>query len=276
MARRRRGGIQEIDDYGGYSGAQIDAALRETLRSDWPSILLRLVVVGVVYTLLARAIQAGMSSPYLVLPLLLEILLIFWLGWLMTGTVVTCPTFRKSAGSLGVTLLWTALILLPLIVAMAIDRQNETLDAEQILPRAQRMWAVIQHHQLHWAMAAMVLGLLVSTAMDILRWRAGGGAFFWASITHAGFRMALVIVLVPVLGFLGVFLAELFIWLADRFAWWEPLTAQLWAWPMWALLLVLELGALVVGVLMHRELLAKAATPSRGSAFGNVEAGDRP
>jgi hypothetical protein len=259
MARGRRRGIGSHDDYGGYSGEQVDAALRETLRSDWPSLALRLVVVGVVYTLLARAILDGMSSPYLVLPLLSEVLLIFWLGWLMTRTLVDCPSFRKSAGSLWLTVFWTAVAGAVVLGALAFDRQNQALDSAQIVPRAQRVWAVIQHHQLHWALVAMLLGLLISTAMDILRWRDKGGVFFWASITHVGFRMGLLIVLIPVLGFFGIFLAEVLLWLAERFVWWEALSAQLWAWPVWVLLLVLELGTVVVSVLMHRDLLAKAA-----------------
>jgi hypothetical protein len=204
-----------------------------------------------------------MSSPYLLLPLLLEVLLIFWLGWLMTLTVVDCPNFRKSAGSLGLVAFWTVGIGVVVLGALAFDRQNETLDSAQILPRVQRMWTVMQQHQLHWALLAMVLGLLVSTAMDILRWRAKGGVFFWASITQAGFRMGLLIVLVPVLAFLGVFLAKALVWLADRLAWWDSLTAQLWAWPVWALLLVLELATVVVSVMMHRDLLDKADAPAR-------------
>jgi hypothetical protein len=257
MARQRRSGSIPKDDYGGYSAAQVDAALVDTLRSDWPSILLRVAVVAIVYTLLARAVLEGMSSPYLILPLLAEVLLIFWLGWLLTRTVVDCPNFRKSAGSFGITLFWTVGIGAVVFAALAFDRQQEVLDPAQVLPRMQRMGAVIQHHQLHWALAAMLLGLVVSTAMDISRWRANGGAFFWASITHAGFRMGLLVVAIPLLGVPLLIFAESVFGAADQTDSQGWLTAQLGAWPVWGLLLVLEIAAVAVGVLIHRELLAK-------------------
>lgn len=260
---RRRVGRQRREDYGGYSREQVDAALRETLRSDWPSIVLRLVVLAAVYTLLARAILAGMSSPYLVLPLLLEVLLIFWLGWVLTRTAVDCETFRKGSGSFALCLFWTAGIGAVVLVALAFDRQQEALDPAQILPRLERMQAVIVEHRLHWAMAAMAGGLLVSTAMDIARWRAQGGVFFWSSITHAGFRMAMLIVAVPVIGVPAIMLGELLVELLLRLGWADLLGAQLWAWPVWAFLLLLDLAATVVGVLMHRDLLAEASTPAK-------------
>lgn len=252
-------------EYGGYSEAELDAALLDAERSDLPSVILRLAVVALVFYLLARSVLAGLSGPYLLLPLMLELLVIFWLGWAMSRTIVDCKVFRRSAGSIGLTLFWTAVAAVVLLAAFSYDGTRHELSMAHIAPSARTAWASILAHDLHWALLAMIAGLLVTTTTDVVRWKQRGGVFFWASITTAGFRVGLII-LVGVVGAIPLMMfGEVIAGQIGRGGWIDALAAQQWAWPIWTALLLLDLGVVVLATAMHKDLLAKHAKRRVGS-----------
>lgn len=62
--------------------------------------------------MLARAIRSHDLSPWLLLlPMAFEVLLIFWIGWILSRFVVSCPAFRKSAGSFALVVFWSIAII---------------------------------------------------------------------------------------------------------------------------------------------------------------------
>jgi hypothetical protein len=252
----------------GYSDAELDAALLRSQRSDLSGIVLRLAVLVVVYTLLAQAVQAGLSSPYLLLPLLVEMLAVFWIGWLLSRHVVDCPAFRKSAGSFWLTVAWTLAALFVLLAVLAYDRGQGQFALAHIAPAAAEAAHSVRAHGLQWPILALLGGLALSTWFDMQQWRRDGGVFFWASITTASFRIALGILL----GTLGAIPLLIFgstaLGLAERFGAVDLLSRQLWAWPVWAALLLLDIGVVVLAAAMHRDLLRKAAVGTRDAGSG--------
>ncbi|MGQ0801218.1 MAG: hypothetical protein ACT4NL_14065 [Pseudomarimonas sp.] len=245
---------------GGYTDAEIDAALLVSQRSDPISVAVKLGTLALVYALLACAIMGGMTAPYLVLPLIVEFLAMFWIGWIMVRTVVPCPAFRRSAGGLLTVIIWTAVVGGAIVGWLIHDaRAGLPPDASGELIRA-TMLSKLLGHSLHWAIVAALIGLLVSTALEISAWRRrGSGVFVWTAIAHTGVRIGLVFVgglFVVLVG--AIFKKPLVALLADSD--WGPLLSQgNFAWPIWALLLLLDLGAVAVLALMHRDLKRKAA-----------------
>lgn len=257
----QRGADSEADQrrqYGGYSEAEIDAALVRSQRSDPLGVAIRLATLGTVYWLLARAIKDGLTAPFVVLPLLLELLVVFWGGQLLKR-VVDCKAFRQSAGGLPLTLVWTVgigLLVLGMLSWDSVTGQPDPARLPQALPAAQ---ASIVEHGLHWAMLAMFGGLLFGTLHDLSYWKRHGGVFVWTATTATGFRLAVLFLLGFVGVIAGVFLGEFVLSLLAHSGWLPLLRAQGWAWPVWAFLLVLDLGVVVLGTLMHRDLSAQAA-----------------
>lgn len=268
MSGRRRGmrardeAMQRYEN-AGYSDAELDAALLRSQGSDVFSVGTRLVAIVVVFGLLARAIQDGLTAPYLILPLIAELLAMFWIGWLMSRTVVRCPVFRKSAGTLGV-VLWTLVIALGMAAWLAYDPTAGDMALGRIAANAAAAWATIVANGLHWAVLVAVLGLCVSTVMEIQAWRQTGGVFVWTAITTTGTRIGLLILLGFVAMVPAMFVGPMVVSLLEAQGWLALLSQGQWAWPVWAVLLALDLGVLIVLTLMHRELVrsrrpAKAA-----------------
>jgi hypothetical protein len=257
----RRGKLSEADQrrqYGGYSEAEIDAALLRTQRSDPLGVGIRLATLGAVYFLLARAIQSGLTAPFVVLPLLLELLAVFWGGQLLKR-VVDCKAFRQSAGGLVLTLLWTAGIGLLILGMLSWDSAAGAPDPAQLPQALAAAPTTIREHGLHWALLAMLGGLLFGTVHDIHHWKRHGGVFVWTAITTAGFRLGLLFLLGFVGVLLGALLGEFVLELLARSGWLPLLRAHGWAWPVWGVLLLLDLAVVVVSALMHRDLSAQAA-----------------
>jgi len=251
---------------GGYTDSEIDSALLSSQRSDPLSVAVKVGTLALVYTLLARAIMSGMTAPYLVLPLIVEFLAMFWIGWIMVRTVVPCPAFRRSAGGLLTVIIWT-LVVGGAIVGWLIYDARAALppQASSELVRA-TMQSKLLGHSLHWAIAAALVGLLVTTALEVSAWRRrASGVFVWTAIAHTGVRIGLVFVgglFVALVA--GIFKKPLAGLLADN-DWGALLSQGSYAWPIWAALLLLDLGAVAVLALMHRDLKRKAELTKVGA-----------
>lgn len=233
---------------GGYRVADLDRALLKSQRSDRVGVSLRALQILLVYALLARAVAAGLPAQGLLLPLLIELLAMFWLGSILAGSLVPCAAFRASAGGLGGRLLCSALIaacvlgLLWSVPALAPGGRFE--------PAQVPAW--LHQHGLHWAVLGTVAGLSLHSLREVLDWRARGGpqagVFVWSSIQFIAARIAVVICVGLFLGLPAFLLApQLLPGLAK-------LSSESHAWILWGVLLALELATLAVLSLMHHDL----------------------
>jgi hypothetical protein len=256
--RGRDSEAEQRRQYGGYSEAEIDAALVRSQRSDPLGVAIRLATLGAVYWLLARAIKDGLTAPFVVLPLLLELLVVFWGGQLLKR-VVDCKAFRQSAGGLPLTLAWTVGIGLLILGMLSWDSATGQPDPARLPQALSAAQASIVEHGLHWALLAMFGGLLFGTIHDLSYWKRHGGVFVWTAITATGFRLAVLFLLGFVGVIVGTVLGEFVLMQLSHSGWLPLLRAQGWAWPVWAFLLLLDVGVVVLATLMHRDLSAQAA-----------------
>lgn len=248
---------------GPYREQDFDAEFLRTHRSDWASIALRLALLAGIYWLLARAIRTEqLSAGFVALPLVLEFIAIFWIGWVMATWFVSCETFRKSAGSFGLALFWTILIVGAMAGFLAWDERAERLDPALIPQHFDAAWSRIRGSGLHYAIGLAIAGLVVSTVPEVLRWRRKGGVVVWTSIMNSGFRLGIMILLAFVGGLLGILAGEFLLPLlpAER--------AALWPWAVFWFLLVADVATTVVAALMHRDLGRKARS-ARPAAAGS-------
>jgi hypothetical protein len=252
--------------YQGYTEAEIDQALAQSLRSDWPSILLRLAIVVTTYGLLARAILAEpLPAALIALPLIVELLAIFWLGLFLATFVVDDQAFRTSARKPWATLFWTALAMAGLFMWLTLSPTSGRSQLENVAPNLAEARRMIVDSGLHWALIAVTGGLVVTTLFEVLDWKRRGGVFVWTSITTAGFRLGLGIVALAPLVVLGIFVAPLIE------SWFTRSPADARAWLTWGVLLLLEIAVVVVGVLMHRDILGKGGPKTaRAAARGQL------
>lgn len=244
---------------GAYTDAQLDAAILRSQRSDPISVGIRLATIGVVYFLLGRAVAEGMGAIFLLLPLLAELLAMFWLGVLMAFSLVRCPSFRASMGSGVGIVLWSLGICGAVAAWMAHDTASGTWSLAALPQGARRTWDMGLGFGVHWAILIAVLGLAVASLREALAWRPEEGAFVWTAITSISVRLGLALLL-------GFFAFIGFVFL-------QPVVGPLLnaaveggsgaAWTVWAALLLIDVGVVVVLALMHRELLAKQAASQR-------------
>lgn len=239
---------------GGYAPAELDEALRRSQRSDPVTVVFRLLGIVVVYVLLARAILGGLGGAGLLLPLLVEALAVLWLGGVLALTVVPCPAFRASAGR-GPGIVIASLVLLAAGCGL-LYAVPELRGANGIDPAA--VWPWLHRHQLHWALLAVVAGLVLTTANEVLAWRlrggVQGGVFVWTGLGFMATRFGLVILLGLVLGVSLALFAGALHERIEGSAWLARLAANQWAWAVWGALLLLDLSTLAVLALMHRDL----------------------
>lgn len=239
---------------GGYAPAELDDALRRSQRSDPMTVAFRLIGIVAVYVLLARALLSGLDGAGLLLPLLAEALAVLWLGGVLALAVVPCPAFRASAGR-GPGIAIASLLLLAagvgLLYAVPGLRGANGIDLAAVGP-----W--LHRHQMHWALLAVVAGLVLTTANEVLAWRlrggVQGGVFVWTGLTFMATRFGLVILLGLVLGVPLALFAGALHERIEGSAWLATLAANQWAWAVWGVLLLLDLSTLVVLALMHRDL----------------------
>ena len=268
MARTPSNETQEREELGGYTHAEFDREFVRSHRSDWGSVATRVVTLVIVYGLLARAIRAHDPPPWLLaLPFIVEFLLIFWIGWVLSTFVVSCKAFSKSAGGFPRVLVASLLFGGALLAAIVFNPGGTGRPASATVALHEAaMWIV--RTDLHWALLAMAAALVGSTALEVMRWKQERGVFVWAAVMTAGFRLGVAFLVV----FFGVFVL---VFAGDWIAPWfeagvfgvgRPLT-----WALFFFIVLVEVLTLVVAVAMHRDAMkpkrgnkAGPATPKRG------------
>ncbi|PYG04011.1 MULTISPECIES: hypothetical protein [unclassified Thioalkalivibrio] len=237
-------------DYGPYDAQEMEGALRRSLATDRLTLGVRLATLVVFYALAARAVADGLPASHLLIPLVFEFVFMLWLGLVISRTVVDCPDFRAANGIGLVPLFWTLAVAGGALIWLAWGEDG--LSAARVPDAALQTWQHSIETGLVWAMLAGVIGLTAASAHEIAEWRRTGGAFIWTSTLFATMRILLAIFVLPLVIFL---LLPLLI----------PLITQMIhgelnpAWAVWTVLLVLDLGVVVTGALLHRHLEQKAA-----------------
>lgn len=240
---------------GGYSDAEFDSALARSQSSDAFSVGVRALTLVAVFWLMAHAIwNHGVPAWLLVLPLVVEFIAIFWVGYLLSRFLIDCKAFAQSAGSGLLTLVWTVVILAMIGAAAAFDPEAGGMRMVRLGPGLQSGWRQVQSAGLQWVILVSMLGLLISTTFEVLRWRRLRGVFVWTSIMHSGFRLG-VMLLLGIVGF--VLLIVLGNLLASSLSDWTQSADPALAWAVFGFLLLSEILTLVVSTLMHREALQK-------------------
>jgi hypothetical protein len=212
-------------------------------------------MLAVMFFFLARAVTQGASAAYLLLPLAVEFTSIMWLGLLLAYFVVDCPKFNGESKRPLRVIFWTLLLIgaISAIVAWSEGR----FDASRIRPGWATVWQEVWATGLVWAIAAGVLGLVVSSTREVLRWRVERGVFVWNSVFAPSLRIAVVMLA-------GIFSPFVLIPLGDSLVPWLLDTPSRIAWTAFGFLLLVELGALAIGVGMHRT--AQAEHPQAAQA----------
>ncbi|MGD9582169.1 MAG: hypothetical protein AB7V26_00660 [Lysobacterales bacterium] len=240
-------------ELGGYSDAEFEAAMLRSQRGDRASLALRILTLALVFTLMARSILHHHTPAWLlVLPLIVEWLVIFWLGQALARWRIDCKAFRRSAGGLGLTLGWTLAFALLALGFAGYDEGTSTWQLAQIgdglsSGRQQALAA-----GMHWVILVAVGGLALSTWVEWRQWRRVRGVFVWTSIMQTGFRLAVMLLL----GIVAVFLLAMFG--SSLPAGFFGRSSPALAWAVFAFLLLCELLTLVIATLMLREAAAKA------------------
>lgn len=231
---------------GPYSDADFNSEFLRTQRSDWPYVVQRLLTLTLVFWFMGRAIgREGLTAGMLFLPLAVEFLAMMWIGLFLSWFVVDCPFFAKSAKKPGLIIFWTLLIAAIVCVVLAYDSQS--LSMSRIQPAWISGWHVVMSTGLIWALVTEAVAPAFSTIPDVRRWRRERGPFLWASTFGLGLRMTAFLLL-------GVALVFFLMLGADWGGSWffeEPARS---AWLVFGFLLSVEIGALILGVLWHRDL----------------------
>lgn len=243
------------DELGGYTDAEFDAALARSQRSDAFSVGVRLLTLVVVFWLMARAIRAhAIPAWMLILPLVVEFVAVFCIGFVLSRFVIDCKAFAKSAGSAGLLLVWVLGIVGVMLGFAGMDPEADAWHWAHVDDGLVLGWQSVSAAGLHWVMAVSLIGLSISTTFEVLRWRRLRGVFVWTSIMHSGFRLGVMFLLgfaaLFVVIFLGNFAASLSDWRGSSLAW-----------PVYLFLLVSEVLTVVLTALMHRDALKKQRLP---------------
>lgn len=230
--------------------AQFDEAFTRIQRSDWSYVATRVLVLGVTFFLLARAIERGATAGFLLLPLVVEFLSVIWLGLVLGYTVVDCPKFVAETRRPGRVVLWTCLLVASMSIVLGWEAGGG-FDTARIAPAWMSAWHEIVSTGVVWAMTVEVLGLAVSSAREVAEWRRAGGTFTWSSVFAPSLRIAVVVLM-------AIFSPFVLIPLADNVLPWLLETQARISWTVFGFLLVVELAGLAVGVSLHRSLTASA------------------
>lgn len=174
---------------------EFDEQFRLGWKSDVLSVLLRLAVIALGYGLLARAIsEAGLGPGYVVLMFLVELVVVMWLGWALSRTLVREPVFQRVAGKVWVPIGWTLAVLTPYLGVLAFQSGGDTSQAfSQLAAWVERAWT----SGFVLAIAAVLAGLAADTWGDVRRWQARGGrdVFVWPATMQVGLRFAAILAL---------------------------------------------------------------------------------
>lgn len=234
---------------------EFDRGFLRTQRSDRTSIISRAVTLIIVFSILAFAIHThDLTAGFLLLPLAFEFLLLGWVGLFLAYLVVDCPKFTKMSRSPGFTIGSTVAVAAVISFVLAVE--DDTFEISRVIPGWQAGWDSIWSTGLAWALIVEGMALLLSTGLEVRRWRRVGGTFVWTAPLGIALRLTAVLLVGLALYFLVMFTAGLgTTWLME--------TPARRSWVVFAFLLCVEAAALAITVKIHGDLVRE----SDGSDF---------
>lgn len=231
---------------GGYTDAEFESAMLRSQRADPLTVAIRVGTLVVVYWMLARAIaQFQLPVSLLWLPLAAEFIAIMWIGRFVIRPFVDCPAFVRSMGGWFAFAFWNVAIVGAYVAAFAWDS-----DKGGFAGVFDERWRMVRESGMHYAIGAGILGLMLSTVVEVAKWRAVRGVFVWTSIIAFGFRLAMLFLALFAFVFLLVVGANFFGKDFDRWPW---------PWIVFGFLLLIDAATVVAMTFFQRELVAKNA-----------------
>jgi hypothetical protein len=232
---------------GPYSDEEFNTEFVRTQRSDWVHTLVRALTLVAVFYILARGVIVhGLTAGYLILPVAIEFVFVMWVGIFLSKFVIDCPKF-VSTNKPNIAMFWTLVVVAVISIRLAWNGDAEQIDFNRIQPGWVTVWQRTLESGLIWALVAEMLGLIVATVPEVIRWRQVGGSFLWT--TTFGFALRFTVMLLG-----GVVLVFLLMMLADSVGMWIFQKPNGFTWLVYGFLLFVEVGALVFGVFWHRDL----------------------
>ena len=229
---------------GGYTDREFEEAMLRSQRSDPLTVAIRLLTLVVVYWLLARAVSKfHLPVSLLWLPLAAEFLAIMWVGRFLVRPFVDCKAFAQSMGGWLAFVIWNAIVIGAYVAALAWDS-----DKHGFAGAFAERWALVRESGMHDAIGVAIVGLVLSTIVEVVRWRAVRGVFVWTSIMASGFRIGVLFLCAMLAAVLGIVFGKA---IGGRPGLWN------WSWIVFGFLLLVDVATLVVSTLFHRELLGK-------------------
>lgn len=231
-----------------YTNSDLDQAIASHVRSDWPFVIYRLLILAVVFGFIARAIlRFDLPAGLVVVPIVLEYLFVVWIGYALSRYVIDCPAFRAQAGSIKIALVLTGVVVF--VVLFALAAKDGSFSLTRIPDEWTHAWRLSVESGLIWSIAVGTAGLVFATLPDIHRWRRHGGKFIWGANMHNSMRFGVIVIFIFPIMFLGA-------WVDESLGGWNE--SQRLQWIVLGCLLALELLTLGIGVSMHRKV-----SPSR-------------
>jgi hypothetical protein len=226
-----------------------DQAFQLQAGHGYAGLLLRGIFQSAAWLVIALAIHRhGLDTLLVLAPWVLEFLLLTWGGLLLSRTLIDDPIFRKINGHVSLALLWSAIVLLPILAVVSV---RSGLDLTRMASDLEALIRSAWEHQVITAGLLIFTGLILDTSRDLRAWRQSGGVFVWPATQRFGLRFTALIGLLLISPFLLAGLITLWGLFGDTSGWLSH-SAQF-AWLVFGLLVAADLGELMISAwLIHR------------------------
>ncbi len=228
----------------------VDQAIQAHIAGGHKSLLLRLAFQAITWIILARAILLfDLNWLLILLPLILEFQLLLWLGPPMAALFVKDSVFRKHSGSWSQALIWSIILLLPVMILLLIQFEFKLEPLQEFISSS---WQRSMVNGVAIACAVVTISLLVDSARDVRRWKKTGGAFVWPATLRIGLRLISLFLVAVLLGFSIAGASTLYDLFGKRLDWFDYASSAAWA----ALLVIVlsDFFEYLLSYLLHRKM----------------------
>jgi len=227
----------------------VDCAIEAYVAGGQKSLLLRLAFQFITWIILARAIVLfDLNWLLILLPLILEFQLLLWLGPPMAALFVKDSVFRKHSGSWSQALIWSFVLLLPVMILLLIEFEFKLEPLRQFISTS---WQNLLVNGVGIACAAVTVSLIIDSVRDVRRWKKTGGAFVWPATLRIGLRLISLFMVAVLLGFAIAGVSTLYDLFGKRMDWFDYVSSTAWA----ALLVIVlsDLFEYLLSYLLYRK-----------------------
>lgn len=243
-----------------YTDAEFDRALLRARPFSSGGMAVRVATLMATYVLIAAAIRRyDLAAALVVLPWVVEILFTFWLGVFLARRVVDCPKFAETSDKPLVSTFWTMVVGGLALLWMAFDWSAGRPRVDLVLPQAEAAAHLAWSSGIVAAIGVAIAGLLIGTVRDVRSWRPEQGPFVWTAVFDMGLRVGVMLVLLFVGGFGVALLGPFIAWALAQAG--VEVSAMRPAWIAFAVLLAIDIGALIAGALLAVQARRRADRP---------------